>query len=213
MLIRFLLTALSGLLMTPPETLANPVSFKGGYGVMPAYNKDWHDIQLNYSLSNRNALGISSFYREGKQSTTTYGIGQYNYLLKRWNEFDSQANVNLSIGVGGRHDSKRNEAVAGYAALEADYETRTIYSQLAAETLQSESGAQFSRYRARCGAAPYKAAFDSLQSWLIVQVDYMPEMEDSVRVTPMGRFFYDNVAFEAGVSLQGIPFVGGAAHF
>ncbi len=212
MLLRILLTTLLGLMAAPVAT-ANPVSFKGGYGVMPAYNKDWHDIQLNYSFSNREALGISSFYREGKNSTATYGIGQYNYLLKRWNELDSQANVNLSIGLGGRHDSKHNEAIAGYAALEADYETRTIYSQLAAETLQSESGVSFSRYRARVGAAPYKAAFEALQSWLIVQVDYMPEMEDSIRVTPMGRFFYSNVALEAGVSLQGIPFVGGAAHF
>lgn len=192
---------------------ANPVSFKGGYGIMPAYNQDWHDIQLNYSLSNRDAVGISSFYREGKNSTATYGIGQYNYLLKRWNELDSQANVNLSIGLGGRHDSQRNEALAGYGALEADYETRTVYTQLAAETLQSESGVHFSRYRARVGVAPYKAAFDALQSWLVIQVDYMPEMDDSTRITPMGRFFYNNVALEAGVSLQGIPFFGGAAHF
>ncbi len=180
---------------------------------MPAYNRDWHDIQLNYSLSNRDAIGMSSFYREGKKSTATYGIGQYNYLLKRWNELDSQANVNLSIGIGGRHDSLQNEAVAGYGALEADYETRRVYTQLAAETLQSQSGVYFSRYRGRAGLAPYRAAFDALQSWVVVQVDYMPEMEDSLRVTPMGRFFYNNVALEAGVSLQGIPFVGGAAHF
>jgi len=200
-------------LMLPGLAGANPVSFKGGYGVMPAYNRDWHDIQLNYSLSNRDALGISSFYREGKESTATYGIGQYNYLLKRWNELDSQANVNLSIGIGGRHDSQQNEALAGYGALEADYETRRVYTQLAAETLQSQSGVHFSRYRARAGLAPYRAAFDALQSWVVVQVDYMPEMDDSLRVTPMGRFFYNNVALEAGVSLQGIPFVGGAAHF
>jgi hypothetical protein len=212
MALRILFAILLSSLVTP-IALANPVSFKGGYGVMPAYNRDWHDIQLNYSLSNRQALGISSFYREGRESTASYGIGQYNQLLKRWNELDSQATVNLSIGLGGRHDSRRSDALAGYVALEVDYETRTVYTQLAAETLQSESGVHFSRYRARAGVAPYKAAFEGLQSWLIVQVDYMPEMEDCVRVTPMGRFFYNNVAFEAGISLQGIPFVGGAAHF
>lgn len=180
---------------------------------MPAYNGDWHDIQVNYSLSNRAAIGMSSFYREGKDTTAAYGIGQYNYLLSRWNEFNSQANVNLSVGLGGRHDSQHNGAVAGYAALEADYETRTVYTQISAEILQSESDVKFARYRARAGVAPYKAAFESLQSWLVVQVDYMPEMDDSVRVTPMGRFFYNTIAVEVGVSLQGIPFVGAATHF
>jgi hypothetical protein len=55
--------------------------------------------------------------------------------VKRWNELDSQANVNASVGFGGRHDSEKDDAVAAYAALEADYETRRIYSQLSAETL------------------------------------------------------------------------------
>lgn len=205
-------SAIIAMLYAAPVS-ANPVSFKGGYGIMPAYNRDWHDVQLNYSRTRYDAAGMSYFYREGKESTAEFGIGQYNYLLSRWNELDSQANVNLSIGFGGRHDSQRNDAVATYGALEADYETRTLYTQVAAETLQSEAGVHFSRYRGRAGVAPYKASFEGLQSWIILQVDYMPEMDDSLRITPMGRFFYDNVAMEAGVSLQGIPFVGAAAHF
>lgn len=193
--------------------VANPISFKGGYGVMPAYNDDWSDLQLNYSLSNHDAIGVSSFYREGKESSSEFLTGQYNYLLKRWNEYNSQANVNLSIGAGGRYDSRRDYAVAGYGALEADYETRRLYSQVSAETLQSESAVRFSRYRGRLGVAPYLTHFEGFQTWLVMQVDYMPEMHDPVRVTPMGRFFYNNIALEVGVSLQGIPFVGGAAHF
>jgi hypothetical protein len=172
---------------------ANPISFKGGYGIMPAYNDDWSDLQLNYSLSNHDAVGISSFYREGKNSSSEFAIGQYNYLLKRWNEFNSQANVNLSLGVGGRFDSRMDSAMAGYAALEADYETRRLYSQVSAETLQSESTVRYNRYRGRLGIAPYLAYFEGLQTWFVVQVDYMPEMADATRVTPMGRFFYNNL--------------------
>ena len=193
---------------------ANPVSFKGGYGFMPAYNKDWFDVQANYSVTNRYAVEASSYYREGKDSTAEFGIGQFNYLVKRWNELDSQANVNASIGFGGRHDSVHNDAVAVYGALEADYETRRMYTQLAAETLQSDSNVQFDRYRARAGVAPYKAAFDSLNTWLVVQLDVMPQMNDSVRVTPMVRLFYNNFVLEVGASIdEGTPFVGGAAHF
>ena len=193
---------------------ANPVSFKGGYGIMPAYNKDWFDVQLNYSVTNRYAVGASSYYREGKNSTAEFGIGQLNYLIKRWNELDSQANVNASVGFGGRHDSVMDDAVAVYVALEADYETRWIYSQVSAETLQSDDNVQFSRYRGRLGVAPYKADFDSLNTWLVMQVDSMPEMDEGTRVSPMVRLFYNNFVLELGASLgEGTPFVAGAAHF
>lgn len=197
-----------------PVAWANPVSFKGGYGIMPAYNKDWFDVQVNYSVTNRYAVGASSFYRQGKDSTAEFGIGQFNYLVKRWNELDSQANVNASVGFGGRHDSVVSDSVAVYGALEADYETRRIYSQLSAETLQSDSDVQFSRYRVRSGVAPYKASFDGLNTWLVMQLDIMPEMDESVRVTPMVRLFYSNFVLELGASLnEGTPFVAGAAHF
>lgn len=193
---------------------ANPVSFKGGYGIMPAYNKDWFDVQLNYSVTNRYAVGASSYYREGKDSTAEFGIGQFNYLIKRWNELDSQANVNASLGFGGRHDSVKDDAVAVYGALEADYETRRIYSQVSAETLQSGDNVQFSRYRGRLGVAPYKADFNALNTWLVMQVDVMPEMDEGTRVTPMVRLFYNNFVLELGASLgEGTPFVAGAAHF
>jgi hypothetical protein len=181
---------------------------------MPAYNKDWFDVQLNYSVTNRYAVGASSYYRGGKGSTAEFGIGQFNYLVKRWNEFDSQANVNASLGFGGRHDSVAHDAVAAYGALEADYETRRIYSQVSAETLQSDANVQFSRYRVRAGMAPYKAGFEALNTWIVMQVDIMPEMDESVRVTPLVRLFYNNVVLEAGASIdEGTPFVAGAAHF
>jgi hypothetical protein len=193
---------------------ANPVSFKGGYGVMPAYNKDWFDVQLNYSVTNRYAVGASSYYRQGRDSTAEFGVGQFNYLIKRWNELDSQANINSSVGLGGRHDSVKGDAVAGYGALEADYETRRIYSQVSAETLQSDANVQFSRYRVRVGVAPYKSSFDALNTWLVVQVDSMPQMDESLRVTPMVRLFFNNLVLEGGASLEGgTPFVAGAAHF
>jgi hypothetical protein len=196
------------------QAWGNPVSFKGGYGVMPAYNRDWHDVQVNYSLSNHEAIGVSSFYRDGRNSRSEFGIGQYNQILRRWNESDAQANVNASIGFGGRHDSVEGEGVAAYGALEGDYETRRVYGQLSAETLQSKDSVRFSRYRGRMGIAPYLASFESLQTWLVLQVDYMPEMDESLRITPMGRFFYGGFILEAGVSLEdSIPFVAAASHF
>jgi len=126
---------------------------------------------------------------------------------------DSQANVYASVGLGGRHDTKEDDSVAGYAALEADYETRRIYTLFAAESLQSPNDVQFNRLRYRAGFAPYRAPFESLQTWIIGQVDYMPEMDDKVEVTPLLRFFYNNYALEIGSNLNGKLFLGAMAHF
>lgn len=200
-------------MLAPGGAAANPVSFKDGWGVMPAYTREWSDLNVNYSVTNRYSLGASLFYREGKDTTATFGVAQYNYLLKRWNEKESQANVYLSGGLGGRTDSDHGDAAAGYGGVEADYETRRIYTLASAETMQSADGVGFSRLRGRAGVAPYLARFESLHTWLVLQVDYMPELKTDTSVTPLVRFFYDNFALEAGVSLKGDPFLAAMAHF
>lgn len=211
---RFLFTAMLFILMgIPAKSFANPVSFKDGWGIMPAYTPDWSDLEVNYSLTNRYSIGVADMYRKGKDSTANFTFGEFNYLVSRWNELESQANIYASIGVGGRHDSLDNEAVAGYARLEGDYETRRIYTLLAGEALQSPGSVDFNRIRYRAGVAPYLAPFNSLHTWIIAQVDYMPEMEDEVTVTPLLRFFYNNYALEVGVSLDGNPYFGAMAHF
>ncbi len=213
MKLRVFLIAAALAVAAPKNASGNPVSFKDGWGIMPTYSTDWSDLDVNYSFTNRYSLGASAYYREGRDSKATFGIGKFNYLLKRWNELDSQANLYLSAGVGGRHDSKDDDSFAAYGAIEGDYETRRVYTLFGAESLQSPDGVQFNRLRYRAGVAPYLAPFDALQTWIITQVDYMPEMSDKTTVTPLLRFFYNNYAFEAGVSLDGKLFLGGMAHF
>lgn len=205
--------ALLFLLFIPGIATSNPVSFKDGWGIMPAYAPDWHDIQVNYSVTSREAIGLSEYYRNGEGHTATFGILQGNYLLKRWNEIDSQANIYASLGAGGRHDTDEHAALAGYGAVEADFETRRVYTLLSGETLQSPGGVTFSRVRGRAGIAPYKAPIEKLQTWMILQVDYMTEMEEEWTVTPLLRFFLNNYAIELGSSFKGEPYVAAMAHF
>ena len=74
----------------PRGAYANPVSFKDGWGILPSYGGDWADLQINYSQTARLSFGPSEYYREGEHSSANFGIGQINYLLKRWNELDSR---------------------------------------------------------------------------------------------------------------------------
>ncbi len=205
--------ALFAVLLAALPARANPVSFKDGYGVMPTVTPDWSDLQLNYSVTNFYSAGISYYYRNGAHRKTSYEVAQFNYLLRRWNELESQANIYGSIGVGAAHDSKTDNSAAGFAALEADYETRRVYTLFALEALQAEGGADFHRIRYRAGVAPYKAPIDGLHTWIITQFDYMPEMDQELTVTPLLRFFYNNYALEAGASLDGQPYFALMAHF
>ena len=201
------------LLLSPNLAAANPVSFKDGWGIMPATGKDWTDLTVNYSLTNRYAIGLSEYFRRGSSSTATFDIGQFNYLVKRWNEMDSQANIYASAGLGARRASTGDECFAAYTAIEANYETRRVYTLLSGESLWSTEENAFNRLRYRAGVAPYEAPFDELQTWLFVQVDYMPEFEETAEVTPLVRFFYNNYALEIGASLDGAPFFSAMAHF
>ncbi|MDZ4786665.1 MAG: hypothetical protein SGJ02_11385 [bacterium] len=196
-----------------PSVWANPVSFKDGWGIMPTYTPDYSDLEINYSLTNKYSIGASAFYRKGSDSKASFGIAQYNYLLKRWNELESQANIYATIGMGGRHDSILDDSIAGYLRLEGDFETRRIYTALNVETLQSPGNVDFNRIRYRAGVAPYLAPFNDLHTWIIAQVEYMPEMDDQLTVTPLLRFFYNNYALEVGATLEGEPFLAAMAHF
>jgi hypothetical protein len=211
---RLHLVILFVILFNPPVLFANPVSFKDGWGIMPAYTPDWSDLEINYSFTNRFSIGANLLYRDGSDHRATFGVFEGSYLFKRWNELASQANIYGTLGVGGRHEMHTDDdAVAGYLRLEADYETRRIYTVLLGETVQSAGDVDFNRLRYRLGVAPYLAPYDALQTWLIMQVEYMPEMDDETVVTPLLRFFYNNYALEVGVSLEGEPFLAAMAHF
>lgn len=41
------------LVVTAADVRAHPVSFKGGWGIMPSYASGWNDLQINYSVTSR----------------------------------------------------------------------------------------------------------------------------------------------------------------
>lgn len=199
-------------LAVPAKSFANPVSFKDGYGVMASTMPQWSDFEFNYSYTNRSAVGVTLFNLDRGGKRESFAFGQYNYLLKRWNELDSQANVYVIGGLGAR-GYEYEGAPAARVGFEADYETRRLYTSLYASRLQSTGDAGVTLARGRVGVAPYKASFTGLQTWLIAQVDYTPELTDTTTVSPLVRFFYNNYALEIGSTLKGEPFAGVMMHF
>ncbi len=196
-----------------PELLwAHPVSFKDGYGIMPTYTKDRQDLELNYSFAVDKALAINTININYKDNDALFILPQFNYKLYRKNELESQTNLYLSLGLGNVNYQSENR-LSSLTAIQADYETRRVYTLLKTEALQSEGGLDLYNVRYRVGLAPYLADFKDFHTWIILQLEYTPELDHSFTVTPLFRFFYNNYLVEIGSSTRGELFLAGIFHF
>jgi hypothetical protein len=101
-------------------------------------------------------------------------------------------------GVGG------GSQLAAEGAVEADWETRKLYSSLKATVVGVRGSDTLAMYQLRAGFAPYIGGFEDLHSWLIAQAQYFPFADqEKLRVGPVVRLFYRNVLTEIGVSARG----------
>lgn len=163
---------------------------------MPDYSNNY----VMYSFSNRFALGVDHWrFSQGDQNNEM-GLLKLNHLLWRYNGDDSQANVYLHGGVGiedQEFDEKRTRGSYLYGA-EADWETRSLYTSVKHYQFQDIAVSQ-----ARIGFSPNKAAFENLQTWFMLQAMHINDVNETVMLTPLVRFFYQNVLWEMGSSTRG----------
>jgi hypothetical protein len=175
------------------------------------------DLEINYSISNKEAVALNAIDIKYKGKEVSFFLPQFNYKLYRQNELDSQFNVYVSAGLGaaGIKDSSDADtsALGGITSLQADYETRRLYTLLLGEHLQTDQGHSLNRIRYRAGVAPYLTDFDGIHTWFITQVEYTPERDEEWTVTPLIRLFYQNYLIEAGSSTKGELFLAGIFHF
>lgn len=193
------------LLLFTLGSFAHPVIYKDGFVASSFNMSSYSDNQLLYSFSPKWATGLNHWrFTKGKDNTEL-GLARLNYLLWRKNGEDSQANIYILTGAGVM-DSEidRNATREAYmGGLEADWETRTLYTALKYYHFTSPALADFSMTQARIGISPFEAGFEHLQSWFMIQAMSMPKVEPKVIITPMLRFFYKNVLWEFGSSTRG----------
>lgn len=180
---------------------AHPVIFKDGTVISSSNMAMYGDNQVSYSFHEKWAAGINHFRFSKDEQDTDFGFSRVNHLLKRWNGESSQANIYLAGGVG--MVDQRDSKIAYMGGIEADWETRTLYSSLKHYQFSSPSFTDIGMSQVRLGASPYETDFDKLQTWFMVQGMYMGKIERTVIITPMLRFFYQNVLWEVGSSFKG----------
>lgn len=202
-----MLSYLAGLLLLifAVAASAHPVIYKDGI-VASSYNMEsFSDNQLMYSWSNRWASGLNYWRFTKDDANTEMVFAKTNYLLHRSNSENSQANIYLHGGFGAADSEIERKATneAYMTGIDADWETRKLYSSLKFYYFTSPKVTDITMTQARVGISPYEAGFDQLQTWFMFQAMYMPVTSREVVLTPLVRFFYKNVLWEVGSSTRG----------
>ena len=214
MFIKFLTVSCLFLSIIGTKAQAHPVAFAESYSIMTWNSKDMSDWMLTYSFTSDFSFTTRYLRLQTNEGERTFYIPQANFLLKRWNELDSQANIYLSVGHGGEKINSSFKDTSALA-LEADWESRKYYVSAREDILISHknSGKNIYQTKLRAGFAPYLAEFDEMNAWFILQLDKSNKMDDEFKITPFIRLFYHNVLTEFGVSSKGDAQFNFMVHF
>jgi hypothetical protein len=175
----------------PGVLLANPVIYQDGKMLDIITDSKSTDIQLFYSLTSRMSAGYR--YVSQVSEPDPVHLIQGNFLVNRWNEPDSQANIYVMAGFG-----TQSQSLAGYVGAETDWENRVYYIAASSEQFLGKSSSNKSVLR--MGFAPYVAEYDELHTWLILQATQMTGSPTSQWIVPIIRLFKDNILVELGTN-------------
>ena len=170
---------------------AHPVIFKNGKVFWLTQNPSFNDIRFGVSKTSNWLIG--GRFLEDRKSNETFALVNNNYLAKRWNSRNSQANLYLLSSVG---LNTKNSKGMGTIGLHGDWEDRQFMIMQMLE-YYSHSSALVSN--TRFAYSPYKVDYSRMSTWLIAQyrIEYKDE-EYSYMFIPVVRFFKGNYLFELG---------------
>jgi len=183
---------------------AHPVSYKDAIGLMSYNNPEMNEILLTYSLTPYFAVA-GTYLRDSKSE---FYIPRVNFLLKRWNNEDSQGNVYLSGGAGYEKFASKNYGV-NLVEFVADWESRKYYIYFDHLYLNRNNDQNsllperdYNHSKLRVGTAPFLADYADLNVWLILQGEKHLS-ESNIEMTQFLRFYMKNTLWEVGARFDG----------
>jgi hypothetical protein len=180
---------------------AHPVAYAKSQSIMTWNSKEMSDWMYTYTFTPKYSLSARYQRIDTKDGERSFYFPHANFLVKRWNELESQANIYLSAGYGAERIKKTYKQNT-FLALETDWESREFYTSFREEVLITKNQNIYMT-RVRAGFAPYLAQFNELNSWFILQLENQSRATEEYTITPMVRFFYKNVLTEFGYSQHG----------
>lgn len=193
--------------LLPGLALAKPIAFQDGTSLMLEYGAgSMLETQAFYAPRYWWSAGGGLLRLEEENGAFSRDIAytRTNLLLKRWNLPGAQGNVFASGGLGAAQGSDFNGTHTAYnVALQADYETRRIYTSLKSDW-QGSSAYAHRIDTAQLGFAPYPHDWTVLATWFVLQARYYTGgLYDGIESALVLRLFKGGVWTEAGVTQDG----------
>ena len=180
---------------------ARPVSYVGGWTLMTYNDYKNNSLLIHFTPSSKYSLGYNIEYWNEKE----YWINNFNlnYLLKRINKKNSQANFYFKSGLGVLYsDFNENTEKKEYVAMlnfSTDWETRRNFISYSTELIKSETVANIFMQKARIGFAPYLANYGEIHTWIMYELDYMSSSDNNLTSAAIFRFFKSTNLLEVGM--------------
>jgi hypothetical protein len=181
------------------KAFSHPVIYQGGWALNSSNMSMYSNNYALYSLTNRISVGVE----HDRFDEEELGLLKMNSLLWRHNGDDSQANLYFHGGAGFIDQNEKGSRGIFNLGIEGDWETRTLYTSWKHLQFPGAKDANYSITQGRVGLSPVKTPYEQLQIWFMLQGMVIHDVEDTLMITPMLRFFYHNVLWEVGSSTRG----------
>ena len=170
---------------------AHPVIFKNGKVFWLTQNPNFNDIRFGVSKSSNWLIG--GRFLEDRKSNETFALINNNFLAKRWNNRNSQANLYLLSSVG---LNTKNSKSMGTVGLHMDWEDRRF---MVMEMLEYYSHCSALVSNTRFAFNPFIVDYSKTSTWLIAhyRIEYSND-KYSYMFFPVVRLFKKNYLFEIG---------------
>ena len=184
---------------------AHPVIFKNGKVFWLTQNPNFNDIRFGVSKSSNWLIG--GRFLEDRKSNETFALINNNFLAKRWNNRNSQANLYLLSSIG---LNTKNSKSMGTVGIHMDWEDRRF---MVMEMLEYYSHSSALVSNTRFAFNPYIVDYSKASTWLIAhyRIEYSND-KYSYMFFPVIRLFKKNYLFEIGFN-RGNSILSFMTHF
>jgi hypothetical protein len=186
---------------------AHPVTYPGNTMAMGEFTAKMQDANAWYTFAPNHAFGpgYMGFKADDRDIARRIPNLHYNYRVKRWNAPDSQANVYVQAGAGYASGTGfSGQRVTALPGVQLDYETQQIYVAFRGHVARS-SVFHHNFSNVQLGYSPYKAEYEEIAPWAVLDLRYTSNLGNKVEVTPMLRLIRKTFFVEVGVSTEGRP--------
>tara|TARA_B100000575_G_scaffold56538_1_gene42584 strand:+ start:476 stop:1075 length:600 start_codon:yes stop_codon:yes gene_type:complete len=170
---------------------AHPVIFKNGKVFWLTQNPNYNDLRYGISKTSNWYLGFRLL--EDRKEQEAFALINNNFLAKRWNNENSQANFYLLSSVG---LSTENSKAMSTIGVHGDWENRRF---MVMEMLEYYSYNSSLVSNTRLAFSPFTVDYSKVSTWLIAHYRVAYENENvSDMLIPVVRLFKRNYLFEIG---------------